>query len=239
VVHHAAGLRERNQELDAFSHTVAHDLKSPLQVVLGYANLLNTDYRSEISDEVSGLLRYIETYTLKMNRMIESILLLSQLRGGEHTISPVQMAPVVHEALSRLERTIAQRGVEVRLEGDFPPVLGDPHWLEEVFANLIDNAVKYIGENNPAPSIIIRGESLDGTVRYEVVDNGIGIQPEDQARLFEMFTRFHDREARGSGLGLSIVRRIIAKLGGEVGVETEPGQGSTFWFRLPAAPGAE
>src|SRR5574341_147433 len=145
------------------------------------------------------------------------------------------MRPVVQEALSRLEPAIEQRGVEVRLEGEFPAVLGNPHWLEEVVANLMDNAVKYIGEDNPVPRIIVRGMAMDGTVRYEVCDNGIGIQAEDQAQLFEMFTRFHDREAKGSGLGLSIVRRIITKLGGEVGVEAEPGQGSTFWFTLPEA----
>lgn len=117
--------------------------------------------------------------------------------------------------------------------GDFPTVLGNAAWLEEVFANLVDNAIKYIGEQNPEPRIVIRGQQEGTHARYEVSDNGRGIQPEDLPKLFEMFTRFHNREAKGSGLGLSIVRRIIGRLGGEIGVESEPGAGSAFWFTLP------
>jgi signal transduction histidine kinase len=114
--------------------------------------------------------------------------------------------------------------------------MGYGPWIEEVFANLISNAVKYIGKDNEAPCITIRGMRDGDMVRYEVEDNGLGIKPEDQARLFDMFSRFHKGEEAGFGLGMSIIQRIVTKLKGTMGVQSEPGVGSTFWFALPAPP---
>jgi signal transduction histidine kinase len=113
--------------------------------------------------------------------------------------------------------------------------MGHTQWIEEVFANLISNAIKYMGKDNPVPSITITGFQIHNLVRYEVRDTGVGISPKDQAHLFEMFTRLHTVEADGLGLGLSIVRRIISKLNGQLGVESERGKGSAFWFTIPAA----
>ena len=113
--------------------------------------------------------------------------------------------------------------------------MGHAQWIEEIFANLVSNAIKYMGKDNPDPRISIRGKPEGDMVRYEVCDTGVGIAPDDQARLFEMFTRLHTVNAEGLGLGLSIVHRIINKLNGQIGVESEVGKGSTFWFSLPAA----
>ena len=119
---------------------------------------------------------------------------------------------------------------------DMPSALGFSQWLEEIFANLISNAIKYMGTNNPRPRIsIIALLDDDGYVRYEVRDTGVGIADKDKEHLFEMFTRLHTVSVEGLGLGLSIVHRIIGKLNGKVGVESQLGEGSCFWFALPAA----
>jgi PAS domain S-box-containing protein len=232
---HAAELEASNNELEAFSHTVAHDLKAPLHIVIGYASLLLSDYTDKLTSEVVGHVCQIETYAHKMNDMIENLLLLARLRDAATTVTRVQVQPVVQAAIERFRRYLDERGVTVSIEPDCPDVMGYGPWLEEVFANLIENAIKYCGPNNASPRITIRGKSLDNEhVRYEVEDNGLGVAPEHQERLFKMFTRFHAGYTRGAGLGLSIVNRIVNKLGGEVGVESELNKGSTFWFTLPA-----
>jgi PAS domain S-box-containing protein len=235
TVQHLKVLAERNSELDAFSYTVAHDLKSPLQVLLGYADLLRTDYRKDMSEEVAKHLGTIEAFAHKMSDMVENLLMLSHLRSAEQAISVVDMKSVIEAAVTRLQNKIAVRGVQLVLPEEYFPVMGYAPWLEEIFANLLENAVKYIGADNPKPCIKLAVVQQQDTVRYEVRDNGIGIKQEHQATLWEMFTRFHMGAAAGSGLGLSIVRRIIIKLGGEVGAESAPGKGSTFWFTLPKA----
>lgn len=238
IVDHADALAERNRELDAFSYTVAHDLKSPLQVIIGYADLLRTDYHSEMSVDVLNHIITVETFAYKMSHMIESLLMLSTLRSAEQAIRRVDMQPVVEAAAMRLSHKLKARGMRIELPETYPPVMGFGPWLEEIFANFIENAIKYMSDDNPAPYVRIAAVPMGDKVRYEVRDNGVGIKPEDQPKLWEMFTRFHLGKTQGSGLGLSIVRRIITKLNGEVGAESAPGQGSTFWFALPAV-GAE
>jgi signal transduction histidine kinase len=117
--------------------------------------------------------------------------------------------------------------------------MGYAPWLGHVFSNLLGNAVKYIGKDNPSPRIAIQGAVNERVARFEVEDNGLGISSNDQGALFDKFSRFHKAEAPGSGLGLTIVDMIIHRLGGKLGVTSEPGRGSTFWFELPAAPPIE
>ncbi len=235
-VQHIAELTARNQELDAFSYTVAHDLKSPLQVIVGFANLLRTEYRDEVSDEIAEYLSHIEEYGLKLSQTVEGLLLLARLRNAEAEVGPTEVGPVIVSALERFSEQLQTRGISVTVAPDLSPVVAHGPWLETVFANLIDNAIKYMGASNPAPRITIRGQREGSVVRYEVQDNGIGIAEADQARLFAMFTRLRPDQAGGSGLGLAIVERIITRLNGQVGVVSAPGEGSTFWFTLPAPP---
>jgi PAS domain S-box-containing protein len=233
----AEALEARTGELAEFGATVAHDLKSPLQILLGFANLLTTDYAGEVNEEVLDILRTIESNALRMNQIIESLLLLATVGSAEQVVSEVLIGPIIEAALTRSSALLQERGIAVTVEipPDLPPVIGHGPWLEEVFANLMENAAKYIGAGNPAPRVLIRGSAGDRHVRFEVEDNGMGIAPESRSELFKPGTRFHSKQAKGHGLGLSIVWRIIHKLKGEVGVESTPGQGSTFWFTLPAA----
>jgi PAS domain S-box-containing protein len=234
IQEYAAELELSNAELDAFSHTVAHDLRRPLTHVVSYANLIRQIGKDQLTPETAEFLVRIEKSAMKMSEMIQGLLMLAQLRQTGEIIEPVQMFEVVTAAVQRIQPDIQKRGVQVNVEQPIPDALGYAPWLEEVLANLISNAVQYIGQENPAPTITIRAETLnDGPVRYEVIDNGLGIPPEHQPHLFDMLTRFHTGESSGTGLGLSIVKRIINKLDGSVGAESQPGHGSTFWFTLP------
>ena len=220
-------------ELDAFAHTVAHDLKNPLSAVLGFAELLTAEGVKLNSKDVDESLQSIYQSAKKMHSIIEELLLLAGVRKTEVEARPVDMASVVSGALQRLSYMTQEYGPEVILPRQWPVALGYGPWIEEVWANYLSNAMKYGGK---PPRLELGADTLDGKVRFRVRDNGPGLTPEQQARLFTPFTRLHQVRATGQGLGLSIVRRIMEKLGGEAWVESEPGKGSTFGFTLPRAP---
>jgi signal transduction histidine kinase len=234
-------LEHRNQELDAFSHMIAHDLRSPLQIVLGYAHLFAVEYADNLSQDVVTGLVEIANYAQKMEEMVNNLLLLARLRHiDDIEVEPVQAGPVAQAAVGRFQERADSRGIAILIANDLPPVMANAIWLEEVFANLVENAVKYIGSQTVNPSISISGSRRADMARFEVRDNGIGIASEKQEQLFAMFTRVHESaqedHAGGLGLGLSIVQRIVTRLDGRLGVESEPGRGSVFWFELPAPP---
>lgn len=228
-------LAARNHELDAFSYTVAHDLKSPLQIVLGYSAFLLETLRDEMAPSFLEPLESIRQYATQMNHLIESLLLMAQLGRDHPHVKSVDLQAITHAANTRVVPMIEERGVEVTLPNECPSVLAYEPWIEDVIANLLENAVKYIGEENPTPAIEVHAVVRGNMVRYEVRDNGIGIPATARSQLFHEFVRFHPTVAHGSGLGLSIVRRIITKLGGEVGADDIAAGGTCFWFTLPAA----
>lgn len=237
-----AELEARNRELDAFSHTVAHDVRSPLSIVVGSLELLADEEGARLTDDGRQMLSSARRAALKIDQIIDALLVLAGIRSTELVVEVVDMNPVVQTALERLKPEVEARGLTIEVAPDLPQAVGYGPWLEQVFANLLGNAIKYIGDDNSQPVIRVQGElcaragrSRDA-VRYEVQDNGLGIEAVYHERLFEMFTRFHLRHGQGLGMGLSIVQRIIHRLNGEVGVESAPGSGSTFWFTLPAPP---
>jgi PAS domain S-box-containing protein len=227
---------EREQlivELDAYAHTVAHDLKSPLSILLGYSNML-MDFSSGASEEeIQEWVGTLHKIGRKMHNIIDELLLLASVRKMEDINQEfLDMRVIVGEALGRLTNVIAEAGVEVITPDVWPQALGYPSCVEEIWVNYISNAIKYGGT---PPLVEVGGTPEgDGMVRFWVRDNGPGILPEEQARLFDQFTRLDKTRAEGHGLGLSIVQRIVEKLGGEVGVESRIAEGSTFSFTLPA-----
>lgn len=226
-------LEVQNVELDAYAHTIAHDLKGPLQPILTYSWVIEAQLGASLPAESLRAVRNINESAMNMARMIDQLLWLARLRNVAESVMVVEIQPVVEAAKNRYETQREARGVQIEIQADLPNVMGHAQWVEEVFANLISNAIKYIGPNNPQPKISVRGKRDGDTVRFAVEDNGLGIAPDEQTRLFEMFTRFHSDTADGIGLGLSIVHRIISKLNGKLGIESEVGKGSTFWFTLP------
>jgi signal transduction histidine kinase len=236
-------LEVRNAELDAFAHTVAHDLKSPVTTLIGFGSLLQRRF-DRLSDEKRAFyLDAINQNSHKMSNIIDELLLLSSVREVEDiALNVVDMAAVVDEAQTRLRYMIEEKHAEIIVPARWPQsVLGYAPWIEEVWVNYISNAVKYGGcpEEEICPVVELGFDWREDTsehnaqVRFWVRDNGSGLTPEQQSRLFTPFERLHQVRVEGHGLGLSIVRRIVEKLGGKVGVESEVGKGSIFGFTLP------
>ena len=230
----ALQLEEQNRELDAFAYRIAYDLKTPLSSVMAQADLIGLVEKDKLSaDSLTGIQGITSSIT-RMSDMIDGLLKLANLRNEVKT-SAVEILPAISSVLERFTLQLKSRGVALELAPANFAVMAYRPWLEEIFANLIGNAIKYIGKQNPSPKIVVRAVRVEKFVRCEVQDNGIGIAPEYREKVFEMFTRILNNEAKGTGLGLAIAVRIVKRLGGEIGVESTVGEGSTFWFTLPAA----
>ncbi len=225
-------LQAQNEELDSFAHTVAHDLKNPISAVVGYAYILTKKYEEVLDDEAMRYLGLIERRSQKMGNIINELLLLSRVRKEEVQSSPLEMNEIVDEVLQRLTPMIEEYEGQVTLPSQWPTAVGYASWIEEIWVNYISNALKYGGR--PPGVILGTTEQGNGMVHFWVQDNGRGLSAEAQSRLFTPFERLDQVSLEGHGLGLSIVQRIIAKLEGEVGVESKEGKGCRFWFALPA-----
>ncbi|MGE5224631.1 MAG: MASE3 domain-containing protein [Omnitrophica WOR_2 bacterium] len=224
-------LQMRNEDLDAFAHTVAHDLKNPLAGIITAANALSLPDISP--DDRQELLQGIEETAFKMKNIIDNLLLLSEVRKSEVPKKPLDMQALVLRSMDRLASMIREKEAQIQLPGEWPDALGYSDWIEEVWVNYLSNALKYGGSH---PQIEFGASPLaGGMVRFWIHDHGPGLSPQEQEHLFKPFTRLSQLNSIGHGLGLSIVRRIIEKLDGRVGVESEAGKGSTFYFTLPAA----
>lgn len=230
----AADLQHHNEELNAFAHTVAHDIKSPVQIAFGFAELLLCDLEPPLDVRGREYAELITRNTKKALAIVDEILLLSTVRHQHVQIIPLDMHDLLENAIERLEASIRQANGRISITGELPLAVGYPAWVEEVWVNYLDNAIKY-GGNPPTIEIGATAEP-SGRVRFWVRDNGQGLTQDQLAQLFTAFKRFHPSAAEGNGLGLSIVQQIVEKLGGEVGVNSVEGLGSTFFFTLPAYP---
>ncbi|MGA1791996.1 MAG: sensor histidine kinase [bacterium] len=225
-------LQTQNEELDAFAHTVAHDLKDPLAVLIGFADVLERDCARMSEEDIRCYAHIIVRNGHKINNIISDLLLLASVRKKEEIeIYPLDMGRIVTEAQGRLVNLIDEFQAEIAMPDKWPKALGYGPWIEEVWVNYFSNAIKYGGK--PPRLQLGAKEDADGSVYFWLHDNGQGLTPQQQAKLFTPFTRLPHVNSKGHGLGLSIVWRIMKKLGGRVGVESEPGQGSTFSFVLP------
>lgn len=234
--HQIDDLQTRNEDLDAFAHSVAHDLQNPLNQIVGFAELLRFKLDDLAAEERLYVVNALTTSANKMSSIIQELLLLASVRKLEVSLEPLQMQDIVSNAIQRLEHMLADHKVELVLPDEWPPVLGYAPWVEEVWENYLSNAIKYGGS---PPRVELGGaDQLNGRVQFWVRDNGNGFPPEVEDQLFAPFTQIkqqvHDAHAEGHGLGLSIVRKIVEKLGGEVAAECIQGQGSVFSFTLPA-----
>jgi PAS domain S-box-containing protein len=233
---YAAELEASNEELDAFAHTVAHDLKGPLGNAMGFAELLLESFGELPEEQMQECLQSIVYGSERMTKIIDALLLLSSVRKIEEVeIEPLDMAGIVAETCDRLAELVDEYQAKVVLPATWPAAMGYAPWVEEVWVNYMSNAIKY-GGCPPRVELGAEAQSKDG-VRFWVRDNGRGISPEERDRLFTPFTRLSQIHVKGHGLGLSIVRRIVEKLGGAVTVESKVGRGSVFSFTLPAALG--
>jgi two-component system sensor histidine kinase/response regulator len=226
-----ADLEARNEELEAFSHTVAHAFQGPLSLIIGFSKILGENSATMSEEELHDFLAMIERSGRKLSDLIDELLLLAGSRQRTVEAEPLDMASIMGEVRQRLAPMIEERGAQVILPESWPQVLGYAPWVEEVWVNYLSNAIKYGGR----PPRVEVGFDEDSHVRFWVRDNGPGIPPDDQGRLFTTFTRLGAIPAAGHGLGLSIVRHIVEKLGGQVGIESNGSGGSLFTFTLPGA----
>ncbi len=222
------------EELDSFAHTVAHDLKGPLGQMMSYAHML-TDLNDMLTE--AERMRYIHEIAqggARLTNIIDELLLLAQVRHGDVPYTALDMETIVLDACQRVISLQQEYNAEIILPESWPVAAGYGPWVQEVWYNYVCNAIKYGGE---PPRVELGADSPPGgAVRFWVRDNGAGLSPEDRAKLFQPFNRLDRVDTKGYGLGLSIVQRITTRLGGAVGVESEIGEGSRFYFTLPAAP---
>ncbi|MBN1138551.1 MAG: HAMP domain-containing histidine kinase, partial [Anaerolineae bacterium] len=231
-----AQLAQEVAELDAFSHTVAHDLKSSLTILTTGTGLLVEQAAAMSPEEIQTVSRLASDGAWKAIGVVDSLLLLARARKTRPEIEPLSMASIVQEAQYRLAEMIESSQAQVVAVdmASWPVALGYEPWVRQVWMNYLSNAIKY-GGSPPHIELGARREP-DGQVRFWVHNNGRSLGPAEQARLFTPFERLGQVEIAGHGLGLTIVKRIVETQGGRVGVESEPGQGSSFYFTLPAAP---
>jgi two-component system sensor histidine kinase/response regulator len=223
--------------LDEFAQTVAHDLKSPLTAILGFAEILAVQYDDLDPETITNSLLMVTSSARKALRIVDELLLLARVsQVGTIETSPLDMKTIVEEAKHRLDNLLKEYNATLKIPENWPVAVGHAGWVEEVWVNYISNAIKYGGTT---PFITLGSRVIkqpDGDiVLFAVKDWGPGLSKDAQAQLFTPFTRLGQPRSKGYGLGLSIVQRIVTKLGGEVGVESKgiPGQGSVFYFTLP------
>jgi len=231
-------LQARNAELDAFAHTVAHDVKGPLATIASYAEMLLQSHKDTPESERADLLQALHRSSWKAANIVNELLLLASVRRVEEVeLEPLDMAGIVAEVQRRLADLIEEYAAEIVVPEKWPKALGRDPWVEEVWVNYVSNAIKHGGM--PPRVELGATEQEDGTIRFWVRDNCAGLTTEEQARLFKPFTQLQQVGAGGHGLGLSIAQRIVEKMGGQVGVESEGihGKGCTFSFVLPGARG--
>jgi signal transduction histidine kinase len=230
-----AELTQVNRELDAFAYTISHDLRAPLRSMHGYADALVEDYGASLPEEGRGFTQRIVAAADRMENLIQDILTYSRLARGEVNLRPVALEQIVHQVLAHSEQMVSEARAEIEVERPLPSVKAHPPTLVQAVENLISNAIKFVPPGN-RPYIRIRAERQANRVRLWFEDNGIGIDPAHQERVFQPFQRLHGVEAYpGTGIGLAIVRRSLERMGGECGVISKPGEGSRFWIELPAA----
>lgn len=226
-------LRARNEELDAYAHTVAHDLKNPVAAILGFAEHLEEGLGTLAEREMRDSLEAIARSAQKMQSIIEALLLLGETRRSDVASAPLDLGVIARECLRGLAHEVKRLDADVILQGEWPMAAGYAPWVELVLTNYLSNALKFGGR---PPRVEVGAEaSGERHVRVWVRDNGRGLTPEEIGTIFAPYTRLAVEVVPGHGVGLSIVRRLVARMGGEVSVESAaaPGEGCTFGFTLP------
>jgi signal transduction histidine kinase len=225
-------LENQNAELERFTYTVSHDLKAPLVTISGFLGLLQKDIDAQDKQAIKGDLKQISSATDKMAQLLSELLELSRIGRLMNSPEDVSLTKLAHEVAEGVAIQLDGRGIEIEIADNMPTVFGDPGRLYEVFQNLIDNAIKFMGDQK-APKIEIGVDTDDAEIRCYVRDNGIGILSDYHQRVFDLFDRL-DLKVDGTGIGLALVKRIVEVHGGRIWVESEgEGCGATFWFALP------
>ena len=225
-------LEAANRELEAFSYSVSHDLRSPLRTIDGLLNVIQEDFGAGVPAEARQHMEAISAQATRMGEIIEDLLRLARLGREPLQKRSVDMEQLVQEVVGALRGAEAARNLEIRI-GNLPAAQADPSLLRQVWVNLVANALKFTRRRDQALIAIDGAEGAEGRL-YSIRDNGAGFDPQRAERLFGIFQRLHAaKEFEGTGVGLSIVRRIVERHGGRIWAEGEPDRGAVFHFTLP------
>jgi len=228
-------LTEMNRELEAFGYSISHDLRAPLRSIRSFAQFLREHMGTNLDGEGFDYLQRVESAAKYMDLLLLDLLQYSRLNGGELELVPVDLDAAVRDVITSIEREVEDRKATIRVASPLGSVNAHPATMRQVFYNLISNALKFMPPSQP-PIIQISAERQNGLLRIWVRDNGIGIAPQYHHKIFGLFQRLHSHEAYpGTGIGLALVRKGIDRMGGKIGVQSEPEKGAHFWFELRPA----
>jgi PAS domain S-box-containing protein len=234
VQERSAQLLQANANLRSFTYTAAHDLRSPLRAIKCFSSMVLEDYGTQLGLDGQSLLQRVVVSADQMSQLLDDLLEYSKMAQAETRLERVSLQAAVGEALALLEADIRRKNALVTVDGPLPEIIGHPATVVVLINNLVSNALKFITPG-VQPQIRLRAEASGDWVRLSVQDNGIGIGKADQQKIFGAFQRLHGKQAYpGTGLGLAIVRKGAERMGGRVGVDSEPGKGSRFWVELKA-----
>lgn len=230
-----ASLREAIAQMEEFSYSISHDLRAPVRAMQCYAEVLMEDYGGELDEHAKKYLERIIHSGVRMDRLIQDILTYSRLSRREIKLHPISLDRLTRDIVNQYLEMKPASGAKILVDDALMPVIGHEASLSQAISNLLNNAIKFTAPDTQ-PKVHLWTERRDQDVRLWVEDNGIGIKPEYQHRLFNVFERVHpEKNYEGTGIGLAIVRKAAERMGGKAGVESNGVDGSKFWIQLPAA----
>jgi len=223
---------DSNMQLENFAYITSHDLREPLRTISGFANLLEKKYLGKLDETADEYLGYILTSTKNMNALIEDLLIFSRVHTGEHTIEKIDLDDLLFQVVRSLDGSIKDTGAIVTYENIPETIKANRTKIKQLFQNLISNAIKF-RKPDIAPQVIISAKSKGKFWEFIVQDNGIGINEEYFDKIFMIFKRLHTKDQyEGTGIGLSLCKKIVEQHGGEIHPESTVGEGTTFYFTI-------
>ncbi|HWN96977.1 MAG TPA: ATP-binding protein [Methylomirabilota bacterium] len=234
VAERTVQLNSSVKSLEAFCHSLSHDLRAPLRAIQGFMTVFESDYAAHLDEEGRKILHRVRAAAVRMDALINDLLALSRVSQGAVPLGVVNVGRIFEDAMNGLQDEVIKTGAEITTERLEEKVRANAVILRQVFENFLSNALKYTKRGHP-PQVRVWSERKDGRVRVSVKDEGIGIAPQYHYRVFELFQRLHHSEYPGTGVGLAIAKVGAERMCGNVGVISELGEGSCFWIELEAA----